>query len=456
MIANLISSLYDILVQTMSLSSMPGTYFQFAWPAIGLSAADFKLTATGPDDANAAEETFSLLCNMASTVNPLRFENSGFEIDDLYQMLILGAIPLGADPNNLLVNPIYKLFADAQFEFAQGQKGSNRDPSVFYYPCRATPSDWYSETASQHWPTLSITTAQVQPARPDSAFIRLGGQRLIDEGVLKLRPRGGSSAVLKGQIQSTIKNVLAKFDPRRTQLTGARPLEALRSRALKPAITRAVGRLPLSGPRPVAILEDGVVAARFVDMAAALAAKKDLRLTPALAALPSLDRVNIDAEKYVVVPSAELTVDRRVLLQRVLDSQLLSAALTPQTTNFQISCRFCLVNITRPWFKSALLNLRSWYMFGAQAGDYASGTLDHNPGMFPMLPSAFLAIRDLKISAQWSAQDRQNLPRAKYLGPFDIGSATLQADSLSSSGLQIVGWLSRLNPMLPPLSQPTG
>jgi hypothetical protein len=80
MIANLISSLYDILVQTMSLSSMPGTYFQFAWPAIGLSAADFKLTATGPDDANAAEETFSLLCNMASTVNPLRFRRAPIRI----------------------------------------------------------------------------------------------------------------------------------------------------------------------------------------------------------------------------------------------------------------------------------------------------------------------------------------------------------------------------------------
>lgn len=456
MITNLISGLYDMLTQMMSVSSMPGTYFQFAWPAIGLSAADFKLFATGPDDANIAEETFSLLCNMASTANPLRFENSGFEIDDLYQILILGAIPLGADPNNLLVNPIYKLFADAQFEFAQGQKGSNRDPSVFYYPCRATPTDWYSETASQHWPTLSISSAQVRPARPDSAFIQQGGQRLIDEGVLKLRPSGGNSPLIKSQIQSHIKSVLATFDPRRTQLTGARPLDGLRSRALKPAITRAIGRRALMGSRPVAVLEDSAVAARFVDMAATLAAKKDLRLTPGLAALPGLDRINIDAQKYTVVPSAELPVDRRVLLQRVLDRQLLSAAMTPQTTNFQISCRFCLVNITRPWFKSALLNLHSWYMFGSQAGEYSSGTLDHNPGMFPMLPSAFLAIRDLKISAQWSAQDRQSLPRAKYLGPFDIGSATLQADSLTSSGLQIVGWLSRLNPMLPPLSQPTG
>ncbi len=456
MVTNLISSLYDTLLQTLSLSSMPGTYFQFAWPSIGLSSSDFKLTSPGPDDPNAAEETFSLLCNMAATANPLRFENSGFEIDDLYQMLILGAIPVGADPNNLLVNPIYKLFADAQYEFAQGQKGSNRDPSVFYYPCRATPSDWYSESAAQHWPTLSLTAGQVRPARPDSLFIKSGGQRLIDEGVLKLRPSGGNSSAIKGQIQNNIKRVLATFDPRRTQLVGAKPLDALRSRALKPASPRAVARLAVAPPRPVAVIEDGAVAARFVDLAAAITAKKDLRLTPALAALPSLDRIHIDAQKYTIVPSADLTVDRRVLLQRVLDSQLLSAALTPQTTNFQISCRFCLVNITRPWFKSALLNLRSWYMFGTPAGEFSSGTLDHNPGMFPMLSSAFLAIRDLKISAQWSAQDRQNLSRAKYLGPFDVGSATLQADSLTSSGLQIVGWLSRQNPMLPPLSQPTG
>ncbi len=456
MITNLISSLYDMLLQTLSLSTMPGTYFQFAWPAIGLSAADFKLTAAGPDDENAAEETFSLLCNMASTANPLRFENSGFEIDDLYQMLILGAIPQGADPNNLLVNPVYKLFADAQYEFAQGQKGSNRDPNVFYYPCRATPSDWYSESTSQHWPTLSLSTAQVRPVGADAPFIKLGGQRLIDEGILKLRPSGGSPEAIKGRLQSNIKSALGKFDARRVQLTGARPLDALRSRALKPAITRALGHLAVAGPRPVAVLEDGAVAARFRDLAATLSAKKDLRLTPALAALPSLDHVSIDAQKFTIVPKGDLALDRRVLLQHVLDEQLVSTPMTPQTTNFQISCRFSLVNITRPWFKSALLNLRSWYMFGTRAGEYASGTMDNNPGMFPMLPSAFLAIRDLKISAQWSPQDRQNLPRAKYLGPFDIGSATLQADSLTSSGLQIVGWLSRLNPILPPLSQPTG
>ena len=169
-VTDLFASVYDTLARTFSVGSLPGSYFQFGWPGISLSPADFKLSdgPGAPYDANAAEETFSLLCNIAPTCNPVRFENSGFEIDDLYQIILLGAVPWGADPQKLLAFPSYKLFSDAQYEMAQAQKGSNRDPSVTYYACRATPLDWYTEASAEHWTTFSLNSGQIQPPALDS------------------------------------------------------------------------------------------------------------------------------------------------------------------------------------------------------------------------------------------------------------------------------------------------
>ena len=74
--------------------------------------------------------------------------------------------------------------------------------------------------------------------------------------------------------------------------------------------------------------------------------------------------------------------------------------------------------------------------------------------MFPMLPTAMVAIRNLRINGAWSQADRDNLRRAKYLGPFDVASAAFEHDTLQANGLQIIGWLSRLTPVLPPISPP--
>ena len=130
---DLLSSVYELLSKSLGMSASSDQYLQLSWPGIGLSPADFKRqdNPSGGYDAAVAQETFSVLANIAPTCNALKFENSGFEIDDLYQILISGAVIQNSDPASLNANPAYKLFSDAQYELSQAQRGNSQDPSLF-------------------------------------------------------------------------------------------------------------------------------------------------------------------------------------------------------------------------------------------------------------------------------------------------------------------------------------
>ena len=356
----------------------------------------------------------------------------------------------GGDPSNMAANPAYKLFSDAQYELMQAQRGSLRDPSVMYLPCKATPVDWYSEAAAQYWPTLSISSTQVRPANPTSPFMLRGGKQLIDKGLLQTIPPHRDAPTIKQQLQSQLKARISHPAPLRTTLPmlSMRPLEIVRARTLaSPPVGRSTSR-PLS-------IHDNEVARRRVTLAADPAFKKTLRPSPLASRVASLDRLSIDAGKLDLLPNKAVALKDKLLLRDLLSEQLTPVPISNATDGFSISFKYCMVNLTRSWLKLALLNTKNWYLYGTQSGDYSQGRLDNNPGMFPMLPTAFIAIRDLVIKANWSQTDLQAVKQAKFLGPFDIGNGTINQNTITAKGLQIVAWQSRLTPILPPLSSPS-
>jgi hypothetical protein len=442
-VTDLLSTFYDVLLQHTHPS--PGTYVQTGWPGIALSPADFKLPGqpNGPYDTTCAEETTACLANLAPTCNALAFEPSGYDVHDLYQILIAGAVPAGADPGNLLNNPNYKLFSDAQFEFANAQRGSIRDPNEFYYPCHAVPADWYTEQNAQGWTAISIASGDVKTAAPDSAFVKGGGKSLLDRGTVRVVPSGATAAILQAKLQSSVTAranlVNARFGPARVMV---KPLEK----------RTATFSAPVAGaPRAVgtAKLDSTLLRTQL----ASVSVKNSLR--PALSVGNVAGIASVDVARASVVPTAAVTINQRVFLQTLLARELTPRAITSQSSSFSMSFRFCLVNIARPWYNAALLNMKSWYMFGTRDGEYSTGTIDDNPGMFPLLPNAFIAIRDLKVTANWAQQDVQTVQQAKYFGPFDVRSASFQQNTLSAPGLQVVAWVSRLNPKLPPMKDPS-
>lgn len=459
-VMDLMTNLYDMLAKQFGPSSGGGTFLQIGWPGVSLSPADFKPfnNPNGPYDANCAEETVSFLANIAPACNALKFENSGFEIDDLYQIVIAGAVPKSADPHNLLTSPAYKLFSDAQYEFVRAQKGSTRDPTSFYYPCKVTPIDWFTEESAQRWNTLSLAGSQVKPASKGSPFVKLGGQQLVATDVLKIPPAGRKPAVLSSELQAGIDRRVSNLEARVPVATAnVKPLSSARMRLLLPAggqFVQGVSPLGVTATPSTMTVDSSSFARRFVEVNATRAAKTGLRPSLPVSRLATKDLPAIDTARFDIIPTKNLTFNRQLYLRNVLAEQLEPKSVAITTDAFSISFKYCLVTLDRSWLKAALLSTRNWYMLDTKAGEYSKGRINDNPGMFPMIPSAFIAIRDLKIVANWSRQDAQTVAQSKSFGPFDIRSGTFNQGVIEAKQLQVIAWLSRLTPSLPPSKDP--
>ncbi len=455
-ITELLGAAYDALLQSVNTGS--NTFLQLAWPGIALSPADFKDPANpaGPYDAGYAEETFSFLSNIAPVFSATQFINSGFEVDDLYQLVISGAVPVGVALDQLLTNPAYRLFSDAQYEFVSARRGSRKDPSVFYYPCQALPSDWYTEACANSWPTFSMGGAQAPPPLSQSQLGQRGGAGLLLKGLWQLKPAADEQA-LKGRLQQAIQT-------ESTRLNGLlRPVAVKKIRPLEQnfnfsATTRPAGT---TVPRPAGGLPAaGAISANMTRLLASVDLKKQLRPDPLVSTAhlaPALvDQTKIDPSRFEIASTKELAFNKKLVLTSLLNRLLVPQPVSPASQNFAISFRYAQVTISRPWLKLALLTAGNWYIPGTAANAYATGTTIGNTGMFPLLPTSFIVIRNLRITANWSAEDRATAGKAAALGPFSTAGATFNQDTLEIPGLQVVAWLSRLMPPLPPLKDPAG
>jgi nucleoid-associated protein YgaU len=146
--------------------------------------------------------------------------------------------------------------------------------------------------------------------------------------------------------------------------------------------------------------------------------------------------------------SLALDVRKRILVQQYVETM---APVEPvQTSKLTVSFDYCLVNVKREWLLDSFINDTSWHIPNVGRGELTSS---QRPGNLPLLPVGFVAIRDLHIAANWSAEDLALADTAMTLGPFRVqpGSASGQ---LTQHGLQVIGWMVQLMPPLPPNPMP--
>jgi hypothetical protein len=125
------------------------------------------------------------------------------------------------------------------------------------------------------------------------------------------------------------------------------------------------------------------------------------------------------------------------------------------TPKFTMSFDYCLVRLRRPWFSGDLLATLGWYIPGAHAGDYASGP-PASTGPFAAIPTAFIAVKNLVIDADWSDSDVAARANAASFGPFSLlGSPTDDKNSVRNPGIQIIAWICSVQPQLPPDTDPS-
>ena len=121
------------------------------------------------------------------------------------------------------------------------------------------------------------------------------------------------------------------------------------------------------------------------------------------------------------------------------------------TTTITIALEFSVVRIDRSWWSTPFLDSRGWIVPGLVRGECS---MNNGHGV-PALPVGFVATRNLKITAPWSASDLANLASSVQFGPFNFDSRVVDG-GISHAGIQIVGWLLQDLPQLPPASNLPG
>lgn len=404
-----ISTIHDEVARVLNIGDPGASLLQMAWPGIPLNPADFRSANDphGPVDQGIAMESLAALANIVPTFNRARFQNSGFDVDDLYELFLTSAIPTGATPDTVADHPLHRRFCAAQRALLQVRRARHAAPNGFYYPCTASPVAWYDESAAAGWTTIQLASSDVKSASGSrSPFAESGGLELARTSAWRLRAAVADNAGIRNKLRAA---AVPRPGPVKRSL-GAAPSAEHSKQLFTPAAapTDAVAR--------------GGLALDSVDLL-----RRDLGV-PDLA--------------------------RRLAVKNVFDRQTPALPPAPTTDSFSTSFRVCRVDIERPWLDLALLGANDWWMFGVPGGAYSTGTTDSNPGMFPLLTTSFVVIRDLKISANWSQDDRKHLANAASFGFFDLRNGIVANNTIEVKGLQIIAWMSRVMPRLPPGSPP--
>lgn len=142
-----------------------------------------------------------------------------------------------------------------------------------------------------------------------------------------------------------------------------------------------------------------------------------------------------------------------------------------ETTNLRISFSYTLVTIRRPWMTSNLLGTKGWNLGNlfSRGKVSAGGKANQGSSVMPLLPTSFVVVKDVVISASWSKSD-MDLIKSKTsggggfaIGPFSIGgtyassrskqtySAAFTGGTIRVPGVQIIGVISQIVPLCPPV-----
>jgi hypothetical protein len=190
-----------------------------------------------------------------------------------------------------------------------------------------------------------------------------------------------------------------------------------------------------------------LMAVRFNPVTAARVAPTNISVasTPANTAA-----VRFDLGRAYLREARTIPVNEKIAVLQYIKS---NAPTQPATTNsISVSFDYCVVAVSRPWYRPGFINDTSWFIPNKAKGQLTA-PVDHGANLI-LLPVAAVAIKNLRIQAQWPAADIANSQEATEFGPFKVDSGIVN-NTLSHEGIQIIGWLLERMPSLPPNDPPS-
>jgi hypothetical protein len=137
--------------------------------------------------------------------------------------------------------------------------------------------------------------------------------------------------------------------------------------------------------------------------------------------------------------------------------------------HIHVSYQYALVTIRRPWMNGLLFGLPGWRTDVAPKGMFSSGSRSNQANTkFPLLPQAFLVIKNLVITGDFSSSELNQASSAISAnasvgwGPFSVSGSykhgssdqhakgTANASGIHVPFVQIIGWVNEILPFCPP------
>ena len=422
---NLKQNLYDYFQERYggSTGSLgPGSQFlAFEKVPTFVAASDYKLNP-GDTEFNAAValQHGSRLVNFAVQIDPEGFIDPRGDltptVDGQYNLLLNAANPLAQSDGEAA------LFSQIKGQALQKFKDSEASMNLMdFWPAAFTPQFWFNDQDPGIWEHYAYAASQTTPPQPGTPPpVTLGEWRwrvITPEVATKWQ-----SVAIAQALPAPVLVQSNFLDPQPLKVS---PAAASPVASLEPQLSIKV--------EPSILLANLSSQAAEVPTSAGTAPPAD---TPVLQAA-QLNVLNLKQAAF-----QEIILD--------LPEQPVSSS------NFEISFDYCLVEVSRPWLSAEFLNMDNWYALGAQAGAYAGGSYAPSSLPFAYLPTKFIVVKDLSISAEWSEEDRASLQDAASLGPFSLMNKTISEGSgtLSYPGMQIIAWFCQIMPVLPPGTDP--
>jgi hypothetical protein len=400
--------LNQFFLQKFGQGDAASIFFRFSESPIGIYDSDFVVPSHpewGSSPALAAEQ-FSYLVDKITRLDP-----SGhgvwldpLKISDLYHDEILGPaipfIPADADPDakQARIEAFGQIKADADSRWSNCKAESVIPGGAEYRPSRATPQNWWNKSDPGVWTPQQFQIKGASSATPEQPSGQLLRMKISDSAI---------QTILQGQ---------------RIQV---RPPTAPPGAVVHP--TGAPQGTPLS--HPIAAMASPQM------IAPKPAAGQPVTIRPELT---TAMHTNLMAQAFAIPASQRM----------VLQSAIIQHAPTQSVavTDVKISFDYCLVAAERAWIHTAFLNSKLWFIPGQQ-----KGSLSANDGHgVPALPTGFVVLKNLLISAPWTPDDITHLEQSIQFGPFLIDS-TVTNGAIGHAGLQVVGWILQKMPDLPPV-----
>ncbi|MFN0247506.1 MAG: hypothetical protein ACKV2T_11520 [Kofleriaceae bacterium] len=145
--------------------------------------------------------------------------------------------------------------------------------------------------------------------------------------------------------------------------------------------------------------------------------------------------------------------------------------------NLTIRFKYCTVDVNRPWLDTSLLNLKNWFIVGNyKKGCISNGKMSQElpsgmtePTFLPSITTSLILVKDVRIKwddwkSQWSSHVQSNggsasvgiycftasanYSHAKAKRGFSYDDS---GEELVIPGIQLVGYVSVINPLSPQL-----